>query len=827
MVADLGQDLRYGVRALRGSPGFTAMVGLSLALGIGANAAIFSVFNAVMLRPLPSVDPARLVLLADGTTTGSMGGTPLPERKGKLALYSYPLYQRLRTQGQSFEGLAAEQSDRTRSVVQLPGEKSVDTASVRCVSANYFQVLGVRAAGGRTFLAEDETAPGANPVAVLSHRYWQRRFGGNPTVIGSRLAINGGQYTVVGVTAPGFAGSSIGDSTDLWVPLTMQAQLTREKSRLGDPIWWWLLAVGKTRPGVSVAAAEAEANVTLRQFVADVPALARDQAAARPVRIALEPGAQGMGGLRQGFREPLVTLMAAVGLLLLIGCLNVSHLLLARAIKRQREMSIRTALGATRARLIRQLLTEGLLLSTLGIAAGALATRWLSDGLLSLAGLSLDVGPDGRVVSFTVVLGLATAALLGVVPAWQAARANLQAALQTTSHAVTRGRSRRLVSRALLTSQVAFSLVLLVGAGLLTGSLRRLRGMDKGFDEEHVLVVSILPRMTGLSRDQAVVMYDDLERRLTALPGVHGASLSIVPLVGGGINHGDLVLPGGATREVQLDTVTAGYFETVGMTMLRGRGFTRADGQNAPGVVVVNETLARGLLGGTDAVGQHFRLGGESTGEDLEVVGVVRDARTSGLRRQPRPMAFLAVTQKPDFLNSLEVRAAGDPALLADQVRAAVQQAYPSLPVPSVRTMASRVEQSLNQERLLAVLSTAFGLTALFLVCIGLYGVISQWAGQRTQEIGLRMALGATTTTVHWMVLRQSFVPVLAGVLVGLPAAMAASRLIRSLLFGVTPVDPATLTAATAVMFAVAALAAYLPARRASRVDPMMALRCE
>jgi predicted permease len=819
MLADLRLDLRYGVRALRRSPGFTAMVVLSVALGIGANGAIFSLVNAVLLRPLPVREPSRLVLLADGASGGTL--TPLLVVDGRLALYSYPLYRRLREQIPQLAALAAQDSNRTRTVFRR-GQAAAEMASARLVSASYFAVLGVSASLGRTFLPGDETAPGANPVIVLSHRMWQRRFGGDPSVIGASLTVNGASYTVVGVTPPGFNGATVGEPTDFWVPITMQAELRRGSSLLADGNTGWLLVLGRLAPAASMAAAETRANAVFQQFAADDPAIAGD----KPLhtRIVVEEGAQGIGGLRIGFRQPLLVLMAAVGLLLLIVCLNVSHLLLARGTGRQREIGVRTALGATRARLVRQLLTEGLLLAALGATAGAVTWGWLTDGLLAMTGIALDVHPDARVVAFIAGVALATALLLGLVPAWQAARSNLQEALRATSPAVS-ARSNRLASRTLLVSQVAVSLVLLVGAGLLSASLSRLRHMDKGFDEEHVLLVSVLPRLAGISEDQALAMYDDLQSQVEALPGVRSASLS-VPALLTGQSVGDIAVPGRPDKEIRFGLVTPRYFETIGMTLLRGRSIQRSDSSTSRGVIVVTETLADTLMGGVDAaVGKHVRFGNSK--QDLEVVGVVRDALTAGLRRGRRPMAFLPVAQRHDFLNSLEVRATGDPALLADRVRATIRAAYPDLPIPGTRTLGAVVGSELTQDRLLAVLSSAFGLAALFLVCIGLYGVIAQWTGQRTREIGVRMALGATTAEVRWLVLRQGFALMLLGLLVGLPAALAAARTLKSLLFGVPPVHAPSLAAAALILLAVATLAAYLPARRASRVDPMMALRCE
>jgi predicted permease len=845
MIRDLFQDLRYGLRSLRRSPGFTAMVVVSLALGIATNTAVFSVLDALMLRPLAVQDPARLISLTSGLLSGRGHGGGPGIRDGRIASYSFPLYARLRDANQAFEGLAAEDSMATSATVQRDGDGPAaedSTGNGLPVTGNYFSVLGVSAYRGRTFLPEDQTTAGANPVTMLSHGFWQRRFGADPSLVGTRLSINGHPYTVVGITPPGFAGTKVGEAIDFWVPLTMHAQLVREAPLLTDTDGWWLVVMGRLKPGVSPATAEASVNVTLQQHLAEIePQLRKEMqapAARRAIRIGLEPGTIGSSSLRRDFREPLLALMAGVALLLLIVCLNVSHLLLARAIRRQREMSIRSALGASRGRLVRQLLTEGLLLSCAGTVVGMVATKWMTDALVSLAvseaaGRALAVSADLRVLGFTAALGFGIALLLGLVPAWQASQANLQQALGETSGAIAGSGSRRLVSRLLLTSQVAFSLVLLAGAGLLAGSLRKLRDVDRGFAEERLLVVGVDLRSIDMSSGRGPVVFDDLLRRVTALSGVQRASLSSDEILAPGRWTTTISFAGAATS-VQPSphgfVVTPGYFDTVGMTVARGRGFTGQDRDGAPLVAVVNEALVRKTFGSADPLGKRFRFGDPSSSSvaNIEVAGVVKDARIDRLRDSPVPAFYLPLSQLIDKpVNAVQVRTGGDPALLADKVRQALRDAHPGLRVTSVRTMTSAVDRSLRQERLLAALSTAFGLVALFLVCMGLYAIISQWAAQRTREIGVRMALGATRRGVRWMVLRQGFVLMVLGIAVGVPGAIAATRLLQGMLFGLSPTDPATLAAASLALFAVATLAAYLPARRASRVDPMMALRGE
>jgi predicted permease len=833
------QDLRYGLRSLRRSPGFAVTVVLTLALGIGANAAIFSLYDFVFLRPLPVRDPGGLVLFSGKFSAGFSSGRL---DRGPMALYPYPLYQRLRDGARSFRALAAQQSGHSTVAVrwQAPaGEAAAELASGRAVSAAYFDVVGVHAHRGRTFSPDDETAPGANPVVVLSHRFWQARFAGDPAVVGARLTIAGDSYTVVGVAAPGFDGTRVGvEVTDFWVPMTMHARLMKEESLLASSQRRWLVIAGRLQPGASLAGAEREANVVLQRFLADDPALVAEGGAPSAVRIQLVPGGRGISPLRQPMiRAPLLMAMTGVGLLLVIVCLNVSHLMIARALGRQRELGIRAALGASRGRLTRQLLAEAALLALAGGAAAMLVTTWMIDGLLSLipAGLplSLEVRASGRVVAFAGALAASAAVLLGLVPGWVAARAPLAAALHAGAQTIAGGRSPRRLTRLLLASQVALSLVLLVAAGLLARSLGKLRALDKGFDEQHVLIVELRAGLLDLPPEQMRSLHDDLLRRVKALPGVRDASLSRFSVLGGAHARGRVWLGGGRSTEAELGTVTPGYFATLGIAVTRGRGFSALDRQGRPRVALVNETLAGRLPGGR-ALGARLSLAAppDPTSPpgvpELEVVGVVRDVKNDGLRDDVRPMVYQAAAQAPVALDSLEVRTAGDPARLAEGVRRAVREAHAGLPVVGVRTMRNQVERALTGERALAVLSGAFGLAALLLVCVGLHGVISQWASLRTREIGVRVALGASAAGVRWLVVRQAFAFVLAGAAVGLPAAVAVTGLMRGFLFGLAPADPpVTLASAAALVFAVGALAAYLPARRAARVDPMVALREE
>lgn len=829
------QDLRYAFRQLRQSPGFAFVAVMTLALGISANTAIFSLLDGVLLRALPGVrSPGALVLFSDGGFEGSFRAN-IPD-PGPLPLYSYPLYERLRDHAQLFDGIAAQQSNTGGANVQAAGSEADGTAneaSGRCVTANYFDVLGVSAFRGRTFGANDQTAPGANPVLVMSYGYWQRRFGGNPAVIGSRLIVNGSPFTVIGITPPNFIGTEVGSATDFWVPVTMQAQLMRRESFLSRDAWW-LLVIGRIKPGVSLEQAQASFNVVLQQYLSEVPLRPDEVAGRKRVRIELLPGVKGVSPLRQKFGLPLVVLMAGVGLLLLIACINISHLLLARSIRRQREISLRLALGASRIRVLRQLATEGLLFSLLGGMAGLVLGRWCSYGLLHLASpgpvpLAVDVSADARVLLFTSLLTIATGILFSLAPMWRVLGIELNASLQAMSRSVSGSVMRRSFGRLLLVSQVALSLLLLVGAGLLVQTLRNLKNIDKGFREEHVLLVNVWFRLAGLNPLQTMTVYQELLDRISALPGVRSASLALQTPLSGNTDTTDISIPGhpapwGTDMEVEVMVVTPRYFETMGMSLAQGRGLTRDDQANTPRVAVINEAMARKFFY-SNALDRRFCCGAQNA--ELTVVGIVKNAKLLNLRDQVRPVMYLPLAQSPTLLKSIQIRTAGDPVLLASQIRQIARNVNPNLPVMQVNTLRDQVDRSLVEERLVAILSSAFGTLALLLVCIGLYGVLSQGVAQRTSEIGVRMALGAQRRQVQWLVLREAFLLVLFGIAIGLPIALVAARGLTRMLFGLSPANPLILSIACTTILIVAALAAYMPAWRASRVDPIVALRYE
>jgi predicted permease len=833
-LEDFVNDLRIGARRLYKNAGFTVTACATIALGIGATIAIFTLVNGVLLRPLPGVrSPHDLVLFADGGFEGRMVAA-LPD-PGTLSTYSYRLYTRLRDEVRLFDGIAAQQSNTSGALVQNPGAdvSSADLASARCVSGNYFDVLGVRAVLGRTFASREDVDAGTGAVIVLSYGYWQRRFGGTPSAVGSALIVNGVPYTVIGVTPEHFVGTTIGSATDFWVPMVMQPQLMRRASLLGERDHsWWLLVVGRLKPGVSIGAADADVNAVVQQFLADSSAPGASPAARARVRAMLMPGARGVSAPREQLGPSLRLLMIGVGVLLLIACINVSHLLLARGSRRQRDISLELALGATRGRILRRHITEGFLLAVIGGAAGLLVGYWSAIGLVRLAStgqrpLAVDTSPDVRLFLFAGALIVAMSALFGAVPMW---RAWVVRASSSLAAAHTRAPRRGILSPLLIVVQVALSLLLLVSAALLTQTLRNLQDVDKGFREHHVLLASVNSRLTDLTAAQLVPVYEHILERISALPQVQSASMAIDSPLSGNMTTTDISVPGrtttpGEDMEVQVVAATPRYFETLQMRVIEGRPFSANDRQGSALVAVINEAFAQRFFDRGRVLGQQFQAGGQ--GGPLTVGGVVKNARLNDLRSEPRPVMYLHVAQAPEALRSLQVRTAGKPEAVIPAIREIVRTSHMKLVVQDVSSLEQQVDRSLVRERLIVTLAGAFGGFALVLVCVGLYGVLAQTVAQRTAEIGVRVALGATRGRVQWLVLRESVLLTLLGVALGIPAALNAGKAMQGLLFGVNAVDGWILSTAIVIIATLALAASYAPARRASRIDPIEALRCE
>jgi len=825
---EMFQDLRYGFRMLLKNKMFTLVAALSLALGIGANTAIFSLINAMMLKMLPVRDAQELAIF---TTIGGERGTSY--------IFSYPLYEMFRDRNQSFNGVIAGSAVlRGRLIVNESG--AVETAQQQRVSGNFFSTLGVGAVVGRMFTEADDNPASAQPAAVISYEFWKRRFGLDPGVVGRKVTINDTPLVIIGVTPPGFSGFEVAARPDLWWPIrvTNDPGLSRRTSS-------WLRVMGRLRQGASAAQAQAELDVIFKQHFGEsiaAPAGRKGPTSFYGNGVRLETGGGGYT-LRNQFRQPLLILMTTVALVLLIACVNVANLLLSRAATRRKEMAVRLAVGAGRFRLIRQLLTESLLLAMIGGVAGLFIARVCARALLAYlpeqTRVALDVSPDAPVLGFTLAISVLTGLLFGLAPAWQATRIDLTTSLKDQAGA-SASRSRLALNKLLVVTQVALSLFLLIGAGLFVRSLRNLKSLDTGFDHENIVQFSIDPG-GGYNLEQSVNLNKQMLSRLEALPGARSATLSNSGLLSPYGTISGVTLPGDARRSDEHPpcwTLSVGprFFETMKMPILAGREFGPQDERPAPQDnqsaqnsqprhVVINQMMARYFFGDENPIGKRLILEQQ---EELEIIGVAKGAKYRSLREPATHTFYLYYFEQPRPRNmTLYLRTGGDPIDYAATVQRLVREIDPQLQVVELRTMTDLVDESLMQERFIAQTASAFSLFALLLACVGLYGVMSYAVARRTNEIGVRMALGALPANVVGIVMREVMLLVVLGVGIGLAAAKAATRLVSTLLFGLTPTDPLTIALATLLMIGVAALAGYLPARRASRIDPMVALRCE
>lgn len=841
----LFQDLRFGWRMLAKNPGFAAVAVITLALGIGANTAIFSVTNAVLLRDLPAREPQRLAVFGEGLNEGVAAGN-FPR---SADLFSYPQYKQLRDHNEVFQGLCAFNSTSSVVSVRLNGAGApAAEARAELVSGNFFSVLGVKALLGRTFTPDEDRAAGADSVAVISYRYWTQAFSRNPAAIGRAVDVNNTPFTIIGVTPPEFFGAKPIDSPpDMWLPLTMQPQATLQPSMLNAPDTFWLTLLGRLKPGLSMHQAQAGVNLHLKQLLMAAAGSAPSKGQVRRIgesRIRLTSAARGISDLRGRFSEPLQILMIFAGLVLLIACANIANLLLSRAAGRQKEISMRVALGATRLRLVRQLLCESILLAVLGGVAGLLLASWGTSLLVTLIsghGNPLHASLDPAVLLFAVAITVGTGILFGLAPALRSTRVNLVPALKEGARNVigaAAGKRRAGIGKTLVVSQIALSLLLLVGASLFVRSLEKLEHQDLGFKRKNVLVVNIDPRLAGYKAGQLTNLYSRLLERINTLPGVQAAAAA-----GCGIDadcefitstaiEGYTPAPG-ENMSVQLNLVSAGYFKATGMTMLLGRPIGPADTASSPKVAVINAAMARHFFHGRNPIGRKLDPAHE-WGLGIEIVGVVRDAKVNTPRDNAPRMVFLplmqqaaAVASMGSFPGSLAIRTAPNPASLTPEVRQAIGEIDKNLPITGVKTLQEQVSSALNQERMVAELSSFFGLLALLLACVGLYGLMSYAVTRRTNEIGIRMALGAQAKDVLWMVMREVLLILGIGIAVGIPIALAGGRLIASLLYDLAPSDPATMAIAPLVLLIVATVAGYLPARRATQIEPLEALRYE
>jgi len=812
------QDLRYGARMLIKKPGFTFIAVLTLALGIGANTAIFGVVDRLLVRLLPVGEPERLVNLIGR------------DEKGKEdTSFSYPIYADYRDQNDVFDGLLAY----SETPLNLSESGQSERVIGVLVSGNYFDVLGVRPALGRAFLPEEDRTPGTHPVAVVSYGLWQRRFGADPKLVGRTITLNTYSFTVIGVAPAEFRGVRRGLSPDVYVPMQMIAQAwpARKPDDLNNRNFSWLNLMGRLKPGATRAQAQTAMSALSSRIM-------QVQPNTWPL-IALEDGSQGETGRVTELRTPLKLLMATVALVLLIACVNVANLLLARAQTRGREMAVRLAVGASRYRLIRQLLTESLLLSLLGGLFGVLLAAWLTDALAAYSPPTggsapplLDARLDWRVLTFAATLSLVTGLLFGLVPAWQSSKPNLTVALKEESGAAGSGRAR--LRGALVSAQIALSLVVLVCAGLCVRSLRNLQRIDAGFDAAKVSVMGLNLSLNGYKEEQGLQFYANLLERVSALPGVEAASLArIVPLGGNGMRM-SVGIEGytpADDRPINFDMNLVGprYCATMKLPLAAGREFTANDNAAGQRVVIINEAAARAYWPNQNPLGKHLMIGSPGRGnpQPVEIIGVVGDSRYRALTETFRPGMLLPAAQNytPDL--SLHLRSAGDPAALIESVRRELRALDPQLPAARIRTLEEQRRNSLYSERVTALLLAAFGGLALLLAALGIYGVMAYSVTQRTREVGIRMALGAGAGDVLRLMLRQGAWLIVAGVALGVAGALAATRLIRSFLYEVSVTDPLTFVVAALLLAGVALLACWIPARRATKVDPMIALRCE
>ena len=810
-------DLRFAIRQLQRNPGFAAVAVLTLALGIGANTAIFSITNGLLLRPLPVPEPERLVALF--TTY---------EKQSGLNGSSYPDYRDLRDRSDVFEGLAGH--------FYFPmAVRTADRAEVvlgHVVSWNYFEVLGVSPARGRVFLPEEDQVPGARPVAMLSHRYWQTRLLGDPGVIGRSVFVNSRPFTVVGVAPAGFTGLSTAVAPDVWVPVAMISQVLPYPINLEGRFDPWLNVVGRLKAGVSPAQAQAALEVVGVSLAKEFPGAG--ESARSFFLMEAERNRLSTRDSTDSVKRLLGLLSAVAGIVLLIACFNVANLQLARAATRQREIALRLSLGASSGRVIRQLLTESLLLGLLGAGAGLLVARLGMDLLLAMRPqemihLDYQLGLDGRVLAFTLILGFLASALFGLAPAWQMTRTSQVRALKETS-ASGMGAGKALLQRALVVSQVALSLVLLVSAGLFLRSLTRTLAVDPGFDTRHGLMAVVDLGFGSYDEVQGRQFCRRLLDRVRVLPGVESAALAAtVPLDAMGGSTTDIEVPGyqpgpGERMTVWRNAVSEDYFQTLGVPLVQGRGIESQDSGARRRVVVINETMARRYWPGRDALGRIIRM----NDQDCTVIGVARDGKYGRLNEAPQPYLCEALVQG-DFVKRfhLHVRTAAAPQGWIHPLAKVIHELDPDLPPPRILTLGQFLEASVEAVAGPVRIVGMFGLLALTMAIVGVYGVLAFVVSQRTHEFGVRIALGASARGLLGLVLRQGLWLTGVGAGMGLVGALLLSHLLASLLYEVSPWDPLTFVVATAVLIAAGALASYWPARRAATLDPVVALRCE
>jgi predicted permease len=835
-------DIRFGTRMLLKNPGFSCVAVLTLALGIGANTAIFTLLDAVLLSKLPVSNPRELVLFSDDPREGNLTGT----ESGHWYVFSYPDYLQFRERNESFQDLCAFQAGRNRVRVHVAGTKAVsfiESARGKLVSGNYFQLLGVRAAVGRTLAADDDRAE-APSAAVLSYGYWKRRFHSDASFIGKILEVNDVPVTIVGVAPPEFFGETSTSIPDFWLPFSMQPQVMQQSSFLDDPSTHWLNIMARLGAGIKLQQAQSVVSVQLRQMLTARAGSKLSPDVQKDIDrsyIQLTRGDMGISALRLQYSEPLHILMAVVALILLIACANVADLLLSRAATREKEISMRLALGASRGRLTRQLLTESVLLALLGGILGIFFAEWGARILLFRVagnGTPLHASPNTVVLGFTAAASVLAGILFGTFPALRASRADLNSAMKGNAPAPALAGLRVGLANGLMIFQIAASLVLIVSAGLFLRTLKNLMTQELGFEQEQVLIVGMDPRAGGYTPDQMNSLNRLLLERLEAVPGVRSVSYEHTSPLSGSESSGPISVGGMPPRPhedmgLHRNSVGPHYFETMGIPILLGRGIEPGDRENTLRVAVVNQAMVKKFLPGVNPIGKKFSDGWSDFDlkNAFEIVGVSADTRFYSLREEVPAMAFVSAAQLKgsdyQFGRDIDIRASGDPRAVEMEARRVIRETAPGLPITGVRPLREQVSGQLERDRTIAGLSSTFGGLALLLACLGLYGTMSYRVSRRTSEIGIRMALGAQRKNVLWMVMRECLFLVTVGLCVGLPLVLATTRLIAHQLFKLSPVDPPTVALAIFFLTAVSATAGFVAARRAQRVDPIVALRYE
>jgi predicted permease len=824
------KSVRFALRALSKSPVFTGVAVLSLALGIGANTAIFTLMDQILLRMLPIREPERIAQLEQkGPTFGTTRGA---------IVTSYPMYRDLRDGNNVFDGVIA----RFTAPIALGYKGQTERATAELISGNYFDVLGLQARAGRVFGPEDDQTPGAHPVAVLAYGYWQRKFGGDKNILQNTIQMNGYPLTVIGIAPPGFQGVEVGGATDVFVPLMMKKQATPTWDGMEDRRDAWLQVFARLKPGVTPQQAQASLEPLYKQILnSEVDTLPADKPLIREAflkekRLLVDEAGKGISNLRRSAEKPLYVLMAMVGLVLLIACANVANLLTARAAARQKEIAIRISLGASQWQIARQLLVESAVLSLIGGCLALLVAVWTGDLLISFlpfeeAPRAFTTAPDTRVLVFNFAIAAGAALLFGLVPAIQATRKATADTLKVEAGSMSSGSGQVRLRKGLVVAQISLSLMLLIGAGLFARSLYNLRMMHPGFNAENLMTFSIEPSLSGYQGERAVNFFERTLQAMQSIPGVRTVSATDVPLMTPNRAMYTLIIEGYTRKErentnADVNMVAPAFFSTVGVPIISGREFTPSDRLGAPLVCMINETLANRYYPGQNPIGRRIAFGMPK--HMREIIGLVKDQKTESMRDEPRQYVYASLLQDTNPNGAtMYVRTALEPASIATAIRRQMQKLDANVPLNDMKTMEVQVSESMFVERLIAMLSAFFGLLATVLAAIGLYGVMAYSVARRTREIGIRVALGAERGGVIGLVMREVAMLAAIGVGVGLPIAMLLTKYVRSQLFGLEPNDPITLAIATTVMAGVALLAGYIPAERAARVDPIVALRYE